>query len=163
MKKFYLMVFLALLIFANACTNKYVPEKPIGRQAPSNVPLVLTHDVSTLNPKEVVVLYFQSWKEGRYDVMYSLISEGFKQIEPSAKTLDDFKEYMNALYETATIIDIIEAAADNQNENEAQVNYKIEIENKDGTRKLFTSSYTLRKKQNGWKLIHPYGDNIDNA
>ena len=38
---------------------------------------------------------------------------------------------------------------------------KIEITNKDGTKKEFSSTYTLKKRTNGWKLIHPYGQNID--
>ena len=50
-----------------------------------------------------------------------------------------------------------------QNENGAGINYKIEIINKDGTKKEFSSAYTLKKRANGWKLIHPYGENIDTA
>lgn len=159
MKKYLLIFVLALLVFA--CAKKYVPEKPQGRIAPLKVALVSYQDVSKLGPREVVALYFQSLKNESYDVMYSLVSDGFKQVEPSAKTSDEFRQHMQLLYRAATI-DLIDASVSSQSQNEANVNYKIEIE-KDGTRKLFTSSYILRKKANGWKFINPYGDNVDNT
>jgi hypothetical protein len=51
--------------------------------------------------------------------------------------------------------------AEYESEKEAGVNYKIEIIGKDGAKKEFSSTYTLKKRSNGWKLIHPYGENID--
>ena len=120
-------------------------------------------DVSSLTPKEVAALYFQSWNGKKYDVMYSLISDGFKQIEPTAKTFEDFKAYMSKFYETSSGVEIVEANEAYQSEKEAGVNYKIEIINKDGAKKEFSSAYTLKKRANGWKLIHPYGKNIDTS
>ena len=114
-----------------------------------------------LTPEQVVTLYFQAWNDKKYDVMYSLISDGFKQIEPTAKTFDDFKSYIGKFYDTATGVNIIEAKESYRNEKEAGVNYKIEITNKDGAKKEFSSTYTLKKRANDWKLIHPYGKNID--
>ena len=95
--------------------------------------------------------------------MYSLISDGFKQIETTAKTFEDFKAYMSKFYETSSGVEIVEANEAYQSEKEAGVNYKIEIINKDGAKKEFSSAYTLKKRANGWKLIHPYGKNIDTS
>ena len=108
-----------------------------------------------------MILYFQAWNDEQYDVMYSLISDGFKQIEPTAKTFNDFKSYIGKFYDTALGVIIVEAKESYKTEKEAGVEYKIEITRKDGTKKEFESTYTLKKRQNGWKLIHPYGENID--
>ena len=93
--------------------------------------------------------------------MYSLVSDGFKKIEPTAKTFEDFKSYMAKFYDTSLGVRVIEAKESYKNDKEAGVDYKIEITNKDGTKKEFSNTYTLKKKTNGWKLIHPYGQNID--
>ena len=139
---------LFLILFINACAKTQQQN-------------VSSTDVSSLTPEQVVSLYFQSWNNKQYDVMYSLISDGFKQIELTAKTFEDFKSYMSKFYDTSSGIQLIEAKEAYQNEKEAGVNYKIEIINKDGTEKEFSSTYTLKKRANGWKLIHPYGQNID--
>ena len=78
-----------------------------------------------------------------------------------AKTFNNFKSYMEKFYETSSGVKVLEAKESYQNEKETGVNYKIEITNKDGTKKEFSSTYTLKKRANGWKLIHPYGQNID--
>ena len=95
--------------------------------------------------------------------MYSAISDGFKQIEPTAKTFEDFKAYLSKFYETSSGINIVEIKETYKNEKEAGINYKIEITEKDGAKKEFSSTYTLKKRANGWKLIHPYGNNIDKS
>ena len=159
--KIFILLFIILLI--NSCSKAYKPEQPEGRIPPSNVPIVSAQDVSVLTPEEVVALYFQAWNNKQYNIMYSLISDGFKQIEPTAKTFEDFKVYMASFFETSSSIDIIQAKASYQNEVESGVGYKIEITKKDSTRKIFSSFYTLKKRQNGWKLIHPYGENIDTS
>ena len=135
---------------------------------------ISSEDVSALTPEQVVILYFQAWNDEQYDVMYSLISDGFKQIESTAKTFDDFKANMEKFYDTALGVGIVEAKESYKTEKEAGVDYKIEITNKDGSKKDFSSVYTLKKRASnaserertrsqvtGWKLIHPYGENID--
>ena len=74
---------------------------------------------------------------------------------------NDIKSYMEKFYDTALGIRIVEAKESYNTGQEAGVDYKIEITNKDNTRKEFSSTYTLKKRANGWKLIHPYGKNID--
>ena len=161
MKKINLILycFLLSILIVNACSNQ---TRQSPQQAIQNtIPTVSSEDVSSLTPEQVVILYFQSWNDEQYDVMYSLISDGFKQIEPTAKTFEDFKANMEKFYDTANSIRLIDANEEYQNDNEAGVSYKIEIENKDGSKKDFSGTYTLKKRANGWKLIHPYGKNID--
>lgn len=137
-----------LVLFLNACANT---------QQKASLP----NDVLILSPEEVVRLYFNSWNNKQYDAMYSLISDGFKQIEPTATSFDDFKAYMSKFYDTSSGVIVIDVKVEYENENEAGVNYKIEIIGKDGSKKEFSSTYSLKKRANGWKLIHPYGQNID--
>lgn len=145
-------------MFVNACTKtQQVQQQAIQK----TVPIVPAEDASALTPIQVVTLYFQAWNSKQYDVMYSLISDGFKQIEPTAKSFDDFKAYMDKFYETANGVNAIDVQTQYENDKEAGVNYKIEIIGKDGAKKDFESTYTLKKRTNGWKLIHPYGKNID--
>ena len=144
---------ISFLFFINACAKTQQNNQPIQT--------VSSEAVSSLTPEKVVTLYFQAWNDEQYDVMYSLISDGFKQLEPTAKNFDEFKFYMEKFYDTALGVRIVEANEAYNNGQEAGIEYKIEITNKDGTIKEFSSTYTLKKKQNGWKLIHPYGENID--
>ena len=161
-----MIIFLLTIVFTIACakTQQQTTQKSIQT--------VSAEDVPALTPEQVVTLYFQAWNDEQYDVMYSIISDGFKKIEPTAITFEDFKLYMEKFYDTASGVRIIKAKEDYKNEKEAGVDYKIEITNKDGTKKEFASTYTLKKKTSnaseltrsqvtGWKLIHPYGQNID--
>ena len=157
MRKLSLFVFLFFILLVNACAKQQSQQQTIQK----NNLLVSSEDVSVLTPEQVVALYFQAWNDEQYNIMYSLISDGFKQIEPTANTFDDFKPYMEKFYDTALGVRIADVKESYQNDNEAGVDYKIEIANKDGTKKEFSSTYTLRKRINGWKLIHPYGENID--
>ena len=90
MKKSLLIIFLFFILFINACAKT-------GQQQQNTQKTI--EDVSALNPEHVVILYFQAWNDERYDVMYSLISDGFKQIEPTAKTFQNFKSYMGKFYD----------------------------------------------------------------
>ncbi|GEM_PF-2073488 len=156
MKKI-LFIVLFLILFINACAKtqqeQQITQKPVQ--------LVSSEDISALTPEQVVALYFQSWNDERYDIMYSLISDGFKQIEPTAKSFNDFKANMEKFYDTFTGIEIVEVIKSYQNDKEAGVNYKISDVGKNGRKTEFSSTYTLKKRANGWKLIHPYGKNID--
>ena len=155
MKKISLFIFFIVLINACAKTQQeqQTTQKPIQT--------ISAEDVSILTPKQVVTLYFESWNNKQYDVMYSLISDGFKKIEPTAKTFEDFKIYMSKFYDTALGVRVVDAKESYKNDKETGVDYKIEITNKDVTKKEFSSTYTLKNRSNGWKLIHPYGQNID--
>ena len=152
-----LFIFLFEILFVISCA------KTEQQTYPKNVPIISSEDVSKLTPEQVVKLYFQSWNGKKYDVMYSAISDGFKQIEPTAKKFEDFKAYMNKFYESSSGINIVEVKETYKNEKEAGINYKIEITEKDDAKKEFSSTYTLKKRANGWKLIHPYGNNIDKS
>ena len=144
-------------MFINACAK----QQPQSIQ--KTIPTVSSEDISVLTPEQVVILYFQAWNDEQYDVIYSLISDGFKKIEPTAKTFNDFKSYMEKFYDTALGVRVLEAKESYSTDKEAGVEYKIEITRKDGTKREFSSVYTLKKRANGWKLIHPYGENIDTS
>ena len=160
MKNLLLFSFLFFILFINACTKaQQVQQQAIQK----TVPTVSAEDVSALTPEQVVILYFQVWNDEQYDVMYSLISDGFKQIEPTAKTFDDFKAYMEKFYDTALGVRIVEAKETYKTDKEAGIDYKIEITRKDGSKREFSSVYTLKKRANGWKIVHPYGENIDTS
>jgi len=159
MRNEFLFIFLFFIFFVNACSKQQQTQEQQILQKP--IQTVSSEDVSALIPEQVVILYFQAWNDEQYNMMYSLISDGFKQIEPTAKTFGDFKSYMEKFYNTALGVRIIEAKMEYKDEKEAGVSYKIEITNKDGSNKDFGSTYTLKKRTNGWKLIHPYGENID--
>src|SRR3989338_6535862 len=156
MKKHF-FIFLFFILSINSCSKQQEQQQTIEK----NIQTVSAEDVSSLTPEQIVILYFQAWNGEQYDIMYSLISDGFKQIEPTAKTFDDFKPYMEKFYDTALGIGILEAKESYSTDKEAGIDYKIEITNKDGSKKEFSSTYTLKKRANGWKLIHPYGENID--
>lgn len=158
MKKHFFIFYFIFILFVNACSKQQ--EQQIIQKT---IPTISSEDVSTLTPEEVVILYFQAWNDEQYDVIYSLISDGFKQIEPTAKTFDDFKSYMEKFFDTALGVTIIEAKESYKTEKEAGINYTIEITRKDGSKREFSSVYTLKKRANGWKLIHPYGENIDTS
>ena len=152
-----LFIFLFIVVFVSACAKTQQEQQPIQKL----IQTVSAEDVSILTPEQVVILYFQAWNDEQYNIMYSLLSDGFKQIEPTAKTFDDFKTYIEKFYDNALGVSIIEAKESYKTEKEAGVEYKIEITRKDGTKREFESTYTLKKRANGWKLIHPYGENID--
>ena len=161
MKKIYftLLYFLLIVLIVNACSRQ--TQQSSQQDIQKTISTVSSEDISALTPEQVVILYFQAWNDEQYDVMYHLISDGFKQIEPTAKTFEDFKANMEKFYDTANNIRLVDVKEEYKNDNEAGVSYKIEIENKDGAKKEFRSTYTLKKRANGWKLIHPYGENID--
>ena len=143
-----------LALFINSCAKTQQIEQ-------KQIQTISAEDVSILTPEQVAILYFQAWNDEQYDVMYSLISDGFKQIEPTAKTFNGFKSNMEKFYDTSLGVSIVEAKESYRTDKEAGVDYKIEMTGKDGTKREFSSTYTLRKRTNGWKLIHPYGENID--
>ncbi len=117
-------------------------------------------DASDLTPEEVVETYFNSWNQKDYRTMYSLISDGFKKIEPTAQTYEKFSGEMSKYYSTANGIRTLEIQSADVSGDTATIAYKIELDLKAG-KKEYEGVYTLKNRYNGWKLIHPYGENID--
>lgn len=140
MKKITLI--LLTLIFLISCKSEIIQDK---------------------EPEQIVREYYNSFDNKNYEKMYELISEGFKKIEPTAKTLDEFKSYMAKFYDSAKGIKLKTAEITSNDGTKATVDYLAIIEMKNGQNKELKSTFTLKKKENGWKLIHPYGENIDTS
>ncbi len=116
------------------------------------------------SPEKIVKQYFISWNDKDYVNMYATISDGFKKIEPTAETLQDFKNYVDSQnIKSVEIINIKELSNDGQT---ASVDYDTEFVLSNGQKQFYKGTFTLKYKQGdiiqGWKLIHPYGENIDN-
>lgn len=115
------------------------------------------------SPTEVVTQYFTSWNSKDIPNMYATLSDGFKKIEPTARTLDRFREYL-ASQEIAhvTIKYIQETLNDGAS---ATVDYDVTFEHDSGNSEDFSGSFTLAYRTGdiiqGWKLIHPYGEHKD--
>lgn len=120
-----------------------------------------------LSPSAVVELYFRGWAAQDYEVMYATVSDGFKTIESTAQTLETFTQQMSRFYESARSVKLISVKEMLNDGTTASVDYTIEIEKLDGTKTPFSSTYTLKYRTNdtvpGWKLIHPYGKNVDTS
>ena len=117
------------------------------------------------NSAEVVAQYFTSWSNKDYPDMYATISDGFKKIEPTAKDLSSFKEYAESQkIKSINIVSINEKSNDGTT---AEVNYSVEFLLEDDTTTKYEGTFTLKNRQSdvirGWKLIHPYGSNIDTS
>ena len=113
-------------------------------------------------PADVVKQYFTAWNDKDYATMYSLVSDGFKKIEPTAATLESFQkevEHMDIFMKAGKNIPISATTVSNDGRI-AKVDYVIELVLNSG-KQQFPGTYTLRKTDDGWKLIHPYGKNAD--
>ena len=119
-----------------------------------------TKDVTNLTPKEVVGTYYNSFDTKDYATMYALISDGFKEIEPTAKDLETFSQRISKYFETGNGIKIKEVEEISNDGSSATVDYTLEMDLFSGKKEL-RSTFTIKKRANGWKLIHPYGDKID--
>ena len=113
--------------------------------------------------EEVVRNYFESWDKKNWVEMYSTFSDGFKKIEPTAKTLTDFRKYAEAQkIDGVEILFISEKSNDGKT---AVVDYSVEFSSSDGSKSKFDGTFTLKFREgdivHGWKLIHPYGNKID--
>jgi len=133
----------------------YISLLPKDEQPEYNVP----------SPEEVVRQYFTSWDKKNYPDMYAAISDGFKKIEPTAKDLRAFKEYAGSQgINSIRIISIKEASNDGIT---SSVDYSVEFMLSNGKKNKFDGTFTLKYRQGdiiqGWKLIHPYGENIDTS
>ncbi len=116
-------------------------------------------------PETVVRHYFTAWNDKNYPEMYATLSDGFKKIDPHSKDLATFRQFASAQgIEKVTIIAITEKSNNGQT---AEVKYAVESTLSDGTTNPFEGTFTLKNRPGdvirGWKLIHPYGDNIDTS
>ncbi len=117
------------------------------------------------SPEEMVRLYFTSWDEKRYADMYSAISDGFKRIEPSAKDLPAFKTHVEE--QQITSVKILSLRETSNDGTTATVAYAVTFQMADGRTVPFEGTYTLKYRMGdiiqGWKLIHPYGEQVDST
>ncbi len=116
-------------------------------------------------PVEVVRQYFSSWDKEDYSNMYATFSDGFKHIEPSTKNLSLFKQYVQS--QQISGVDIIRILEKSNDGSTATVEYAVEFVLNDDSKKPFEGAFTLKYRTGdvirGWKLIHPYGENIDKS
>lgn len=116
-------------------------------------------------PDEVVQEYFEAWDRKDYATMYSSFSDGFRKIDENASSLENFKNYVDTQGIESVKISGLKLASNNG--ITAAVDYSVEFALADGTAKPFSGTYTLKFRTGdiirGWKLIHPYGKNIDTS
>lgn len=122
-------------------------------------------DYETPPPAKVVEQYFTAWSNKNYPDMYAAISDGFKKIEPTAADLRTFKDYAESQgVDRVGILSIQEASNDGAT---ASVDYSVEFFLSDGKKSKFDGTFTLKYREGdiipGWKMIHPYGENIDGS
>ncbi len=115
--------------------------------------------------KEVVSQYFESWDKKDWPNMYATLSDGFKKIDPNAKDLATFRNFASSQgIDGVNTLSIKEISNDG---NTASVSYSAEFVLADGNKRSFDDTFTLKLRQGdiilGWKLIHPYGPNVDTS
>lgn len=125
----------------------------------------IKEEYTTPTPEEVVRQYFTAWDNKNYPDMYAIISDGFKKIDPNAKDLATFRNFASSQgIENINILNIKEKSNEGAT---AQVDYSIEFVLTNGNKQPFNGTFTLKFRQGdiilGWKLIHPYGENIDTS
>ena len=116
------------------------------------------------SPKEVVGKYFTAWDNKDYVNMYATFSDGFKRIEPTAANLETFRDYVNL--QDIEDIEIVSIEEVNNDGETASVDYNI-IFTSSNNQFPYEGTFTLKYRKGdviqGWKLIHPYGENIDTS
>jgi len=120
---------------------------------------------TTPEPEEVVRQYFTAWGNKNYPDMYAVISDGFKRIDTNAKDLTTFRDFASSQgIEEVNILNIKEKSNDGTT---AEIYYSVEFILANVDKQPFSGTYTLKYRQGdiipGWKLIHPYGENIDTS
>jgi len=122
-------------------------------------------EYSIKNPEEVVRQYFESWDRKDWPNMYATLSDGFKRIDPDAKDLSAFINFASS--QGITGEKIIAIKQESNDGITAIIAYSVEFTLSDGSKQEFNDKYTLKFRQGdvipGWKLIHPYGQNIDTS
>lgn len=122
-------------------------------------------DYKIPSPEEVVKQYFNAWSSRNYPDMYAAISDGFKKIEPTAADLRTFKSYVESQgVESVKIESIEEKSNDGYT---SIVDYFLEFLLSNGEKRKLNGTFILKYRKGdvipGWKLIHPYGENIDRS
>ena len=117
------------------------------------------------SPEQVVNQYFTSWNNKDWPNMYATISDGFKKIDSNAKDLATFRTYASSQgVDGVRILDIKETANDGA---VSTVQYSVDFISANSTVKRFDGTFTLKYRPGdvirGWKLVHPYGSNIDTS
>jgi hypothetical protein len=93
--------------------------------------------------------------------MYTLVSDGWKALEPTARTEQSFSRHIDGFFDKANGIRLVFASEQSNTGSEATVSVALEVETFDGRFLMSNQTLTLRLKDNGWKLIHPYGEYKD--
>ncbi len=120
---------------------------------------------NTPSAEEVVKQYFESWDKKDWPNMYATISDGFKRIDPDAKDFTIFRNFTDSQgIEGVKILSIKEISDDGTT---ASIEYSVEFTLLDSSKRQFSDIFTLKYRQGdiipGWKIIHPYGQNIDKS
>ena len=117
------------------------------------------------SPEDVVRQYFTAWNNNNWPDMYATMSDGFKKIEPTAKDFISFRNYV--LFQNIEGVKVLSVKETFNNKETAEVEYAVEFLLIGGVKRTFSGTFTLRYRQGdiipGWKLIHPYGNNIDGS
>lgn len=112
-------------------------------------------------PVEIVQKYYAAWGDRDYKTMYTLVSDGWKALEPTARTQKSFAAYVSGFYRKAKGIRLVFASEQSNTGSQAAVSAAVEVETYEGKFALANQTLTLRLKDNGWKLISPYGEFAD--
>ncbi len=116
-------------------------------------------------PEDVVQQYFEAWNSKNWPDMYATLSDGFKRIDPNTKDFATFKNYAES--QNIAAIKIISIKLDSKTGTTATVSYVVEFTLATGSTKQVSDKFTLKYREGdviaGWKLIHPYGQNIDTS
>ena len=131
------------------------------------------------DPSDVVRQYFVSWNNKDWPDMYATLSDGFKNIDPDAKNLTSFRNFASSQgVEGINIIGIqlelmtmngkpVDKNMPGMPDMEEAVNYRVEFILDGDQKRNFNGTFILKYRQGdviqGWKLIHPYGNNADNS
>lgn len=115
--------------------------------------------------EEVVRQYFIAWNNKDWPNMYATISDGFKKIDPNTKDLATFRNFVSSQsIEGVKILSIKEISNDGIT---ATIEYSVEFILAGGGKRPFSDKFALKYRQGdiilGWKLIHPYGPNVDTS
>ena len=142
--KWQILIILLPILFISACST------------------AVLEDSEKENAISVVKTYFESWNHEDYTSMYEQMSDGFKKIEPTANTLSNFTAYAKSQNVESVTVETLEVKKITR--TKATIDYSV-IFMINNNQIPFSGTFTLKYKPEdsipGWKMIHPYGDNID--
>ncbi len=153
------------LMIANGIILAMISVSACTQQAATTT-TTIAKSYNELTPKEVVELYFSSWNARDYDNMYKTVSDGFKRIDLNATSLEAFRNHLDKFFQSGRSIRLVKAEELLNDGENASVEYTIEMDLIEGKTE-FSGSYSLKYRKDdmlaGWKLIHPYGENVDTS